>query len=156
MSCQKCRGEKNKKNCGLSKLEGKKKLWQLSCQKYKVDKKKNYGSGVTNIEGERRVKKIIGSFVHCKRKKLYSKSMSLHFKIQIVKNILIPCHSKKKIILFFFSNFGKPQKLFFSLPYIFGNSIIKILFFPTPLWQLHCLNSFFFPSLFLSKISANL
>ena len=56
-------GEKKKKRI----------LWQLSCQKCKVDSKKknkiNNGSGVTDMGGDRRVKKFeLGSFVHCKRK----------------------------------------------------------------------------------------
>ena len=52
---------------------------------------------------------------------------------QIVKNILIPCHGKRKLLLLFFSLQFRQVTNFFFLSYIFGNSIVIILFFfPSP------------------------
>ena len=63
---------------------------------------------------------------------------------QIVKNILIPCHGKRKLLLLFFSlQFRQVTIFFFSLTFLATQLSSFFFFFPSPLWQLHCLNSFF-------------
>ena len=89
---------------------------------------------------------------------------------QIVKNILIPCHGKRKLLLLFFSlQFRQVTIFFFSLTFLatqlssfffffsplpYGNSIALILFFSLSsllqFWQLHYHNFYFFSLSFSS------